>query len=396
MSSAHHREPDPLDSPISELYRELFPRLLRYAEGILGSGHDAEEAVQDAFLAATRAGRLDEPAAWLFRVTRNASIDQLRRRRHLSLLGADGSEQLESGAPGPHQQAELAADLRTLRLGLDRLPEQQRSALVLRELSGLGYGEIATVLGVSEANVKVLIFRARQSLQAFAQASRLPCEAAQLALSARADGEAGRAEAARARLHAASCAHCREFAGAVRAQRTNLGILVPLAPIGHSVAAAAAHAVVGAKAGGGLSGLFGLKSVVAAAAAVVVVSTGAVVAEHEGIGSQHGGHRRPAPPATARRHVAVLAPLHRRAGFASVAGDEVRGGGETSSGDGASGEGTSGDGGPASADGGATSSGDGGSGDGAVTGDGTSSGEGPGVTTTSTSGDRSGSDREGG
>lgn len=403
MSSAHHREPDPLDPAIGELYRELFPRLLRYAEGILGSACDAEEAVQDAFLAATRAGRLDEPAAWLFRVTRNASINQLRRRRHLSLLGTDDSDQLESGAPGPHERAEQAADLRTLRLGLGRLPEQQRSALVLRELSGLSYREIAAVVDVSEANVKVLIFRARRSLQAFAQASRLPCEAAQMALSARADGEAGRAEAARARLHAVSCAHCREFAGAVRGQRINLGMLVPLAPMGHSVASAAAHAVVGAKAGGGLGGLFGLKSLAATAAAVAVVSTGAVVAEHEGVGSHHGGHGRPVPAAKARRTAAIVAPLHHMAGVATQTGDDVRGGGETSSGDGvsgadASGDGASGDGasgdGANTTDGRSTSPEAGSSADGAVAGDGTSSGEGPGVTTIS--GDSPDSGREGG
>lgn len=396
MSTARH-ELDPLDPPIGELYRELFPGLLRYAEGILGSGGDAEEAVQEAFLAATRAGRLDEPKGWLFRVTRNAAIDQLRRRRHLSLLGPDGSEQLESGAPGPHEQAELAADLRTLRLGLDRLPEQQRSALVLRELSGLGYREIAAVVDVSEANVKVLIFRARQSLQAFGQAARLPCDAAQLALSARADGEAGRAEAARAHLHAVSCSHCREFAGAVRGQRANLGMLVPLAPMGHSVASAAAHAVVGAKAGGGLGGLFGLKSLAAATAAVVVVSTGAVVAEHEGIGSKHGGHARPTRPATAGRRAAFVAPLHHTADVAAGTVDDVSGGGETSSGDGASRDGVSGDG--ASGDGNTTtaeagSAGAGASRDSATSGDAASSGDAPGVTATSS--DRSGGDREGG
>jgi RNA polymerase sigma factor (sigma-70 family) len=396
VSSAHH-EPDPVDPAIGELYRELFPRLLRYAEGILGAGSDAEEAVQDAFLAAARAGPLDEPRGWLFRVTRNASIDQLRRRRHLSLLGADGFEQLQSSARGPHEQAEMAADLRTLRLGLDRLPEQQRSALVLRELSGLGYREIANVVDVSEANVKVLIFRARQSLQAFGQAARLPCEAAQLALSAHADGEAGRTEAARARLHAVSCAHCREFAGAVRGQRTNLGMLVPLAPMGHSVASAAAHAVVGAKAGGGVGGLFGLKSLAATAAAVVVVSTGAVVAEHEGVGSQHGGHGRPAPPATEGRRAPFVAPRHHAADVASTTADETRGGGETSSGDdGASGDGASGDSGTTTDDGGSTSFETAGSGDGATTsGDGASSSEPPDVTTT-TSGDRQGSDGEGG
>jgi RNA polymerase sigma-70 factor, ECF subfamily len=180
---------DRFDPAIAGLYRELAPQLLRYAEGILGSRSDAEEAVQDAFLAASRSGCLDDPRPWLFRVTRNAAIDQLRRRRHLVVLG-DNGDGAASAAIDPHRKAELSADLELLRHGLDRLGEQQRSALVLRELSGLGYREIASVLEVSEANVKVLIFRARRSLQEFALAARLPCDAAQLALSARADGEA--------------------------------------------------------------------------------------------------------------------------------------------------------------------------------------------------------------
>src|SRR5204862_1348366 len=239
----------------------------------------------------SRAGRLEEPRPWLFRVTRNAAIDQLRRRRHLTVLESGDGDEPASSASDPHRRAELSAELLVLRQGLDRLGEQQRSALVLRELSGLGYREIASVLEVSEANVKVLIFRARRSLQEFALATRLSCDAAQLALSARADGEAGRAEAARARLHTASCLRCREFTAAVRGQRIGLGMLVPIATH-HGAAAAAVHAVVGAKAGGGLGGLFGLKAA-ATAAAVVVVSTSAVVAVHEEVGSHHGGHGHP-------------------------------------------------------------------------------------------------------
>jgi RNA polymerase sigma factor (sigma-70 family) len=370
------------DSAIGELYRELAPLLVRYAEGILGSRSDAEEAVQDAFLAASRAGRLEEPRPWLFRVTRNAAIDQLRRRRHLRLLEDGNGDRSVSAATDPHLRAELTAELEVLRRGLDRLGEQQRSALVLRELSGLGYREIASVLEVSEANVKVLIFRARRSLQEFALATRLSCDAAQLALSARADGEAGRTEAARARLHTASCSRCREFAGAVREQRIGLGMLVPVAG-GHGVAAAAVHAVVGAKAGGGLGGLFGLKAA-ATAAVVVVFSTGAVVAVHDGVGSRHGGHRHPPlVPASGGGH--TVAPVDGPQPGARVEdGSGVR---DSSSGDGsgdgrgeASGDGSSGGSDSQTSDGGGSSgsdsqTSDGGGGDQSTQVQGSSSGE---------------------
>jgi RNA polymerase sigma factor (sigma-70 family) len=372
---------DRADPAIAGLYRELAPQLLRYAEGILGSRSDAEEAVQDAFLAASRSGRLDEPRPWLFRATRNAAIDQLRRRRHLTVLDGEGTSDggSASTAGDPHRQAELSADLHLLRMGLDRLGEQQRSSLVLRELSGLGYREIASVLDVSEANVKVLIFRARQSLQQFALAARLPCDAAQLALSARADDEAGRMEAARARLHTVSCPHCRDFAAAVRGQRVGLGMLVPLVGA-HGVAASALHAVVGAKAGGGLGGLFGLKAAAATAAAVVVVSTGAVVAVHEGVGSHHAGHGN--HPAVRTPIRAGVVPVDRPQPSAQI--EDRSGSGDTASG-GPSGEGTRGD----TSDDGSSGSGsvtsDSGDG-GAAQGDGSSGNEGP-SSSSSTSGD---------
>jgi RNA polymerase sigma factor (sigma-70 family) len=295
-----HRHDQAFDPALGALYEELSPQLLRYAEGILGSRADAEEAVQDAFLAAASAVPLSQPRLWLFRVTRNAAIDQLRRRRrHLSVLDSQDAEPVESSEPSPHDRAELADDLRILRDGIDRLPEQQRSALMLRELGGLQYREIADVVEASEANVKVLIFRARRSLQEFAEAVRLPCDDAQMVLSARADGEAGKAEHARARLHMATCSSCRTFNAAISGQRAGLAMLVPVAPLAAVSAGAvlSAAAGAGAKAGGGLGGigsLFGMKAA-ATAAAVVVVSTGAVVADHEGIGLRLGERQKPVP-----------------------------------------------------------------------------------------------------
>lgn len=377
MSRPRH-DVDRPDPAIDGLYRELAPQLLRYAEGILGSRSDAEEAVQDAFLAASRSGRLDDPRPWLFRVTRNAAIDQLRRRRHLAVLGDNGGG-AAFAAIDPHRKAELSADLELLRRGLDRLGEQQRSALVLRELSGLGYREIASVLEISEANVKVLIFRARRSLQEFALAVWLPCDSAQLALSARADGEAGRMEAARARLHTASCPHCRDFAAAMRGQRTGLGMLVPLAG-GHGVAVAAVHAVVGVKAGGGLGGLFGLKAA-ATAAAVAVVSTGAVVAVHEGVGSHHGGHGN--HPAVRTPNRAGVVPVDRPQPSAQL---EDRGGSRDSASGDRSGEGSREAGrDDSSGSGSQTSDGDGDGG--AAQGDGSSGSERPSSSSSTSGGD---------
>ncbi len=275
------------NAELDRLFRELQPGLVRYADGLLGNRSDAEEVVQDAFLAASRSlagGGLDDPRPWLYRVTRNAAVDRIRRRRLAPVPGDIGDDHV-SPDTSPVHAAELSADLEMLQVGLDRLSEQQRSALVLRELSGLSYAEIAEVLDVSESNVKVIIFRARKSLQALADAAAIHCDDAQVALSARKDGEVGRGEAASARLHAATCRHCRAFERAISRQSAGLAALFPVA-------------AVGLKAGGGLGGLLGAKAAAVAIAAVTVVGGGGA-AVYEAVHATHGA---PPHPAVTRSH----------------------------------------------------------------------------------------------
>jgi hypothetical protein len=78
----------------------------------------------------------------------------------------------------------------------------------------------------------MLTFRGARTLDGLIGAASLSCQSAQLALSARADGEARRAEAAKGRLHTVSCARCRDFASAITEQRESLAILVPPAAAG--------------------------------------------------------------------------------------------------------------------------------------------------------------------
>ncbi len=268
-------------------FRELRPVLVRYAEGMVGSRPDAEEAVQEAFLAAAGSGPILELRPWLFRVTRNAVINLLRRRR--ANVSLDDTTQDAVEPVTPQRALETAEDLRLLRVCVDRLPEPKRSALMLRELGGLAYRDIAEVIDTSEANVKVLIFRARQSLHELTDAASMACCDARTSLSARADGETARAESARAALHAAHCRDCRGFAGAVRRQRVGFGLLVPPVPLLHGIAlpGAAAAGAGGAAAGGG--GFVGAKLAVAAAtaAAVALTATGGTVAWHDGLFPPH-------------------------------------------------------------------------------------------------------------
>jgi RNA polymerase sigma-70 factor, ECF subfamily len=271
------RPHDQQDLELEAAYRELYPLLLRFAHGMVGSRADAEEAVHDAFCAAMASPTPPRDLRpWLFRVTRNAAITVIRRRR--GLVALDAAAETASSAPVPAAAADTAADLDLMWAGLDHIPERSRAALMLRELAGCHYVEIADVLGVSEANVKVLIFRARRSLQDLMDATRMACESAQASLSAASDGEAGRAEAARARLHAAHCVRCRGFASSIAGQRSALGALVPLAigANGPVLAVAAAHGAAGGKAGG----VAGFKLLTAALVATTVTA-GGVAAWHE-------------------------------------------------------------------------------------------------------------------
>jgi RNA polymerase sigma factor (sigma-70 family) len=286
---------------LGPLYEELRPDLMRFAEGLLGDRDDAEEAVHDAFAAAVRTGPLEEPRLWLFRVTRNAAVSQLRARRRV--VPFEVVEGAASTAPTPQQRVELAEEVEVLRAGIDRLGEQQRAALLLRELAGCSYREIGDVLHVSEANVKILIYRARRGLESYRAAAQLPCEDARLALSAAHDGEGGRAAAARARLHTAGCSGCRRFAGALKDQRVAFAMLVPALPVdvdgvvhaaanhvGDVVQAASSHLLHhvplatggGAGGAGAVGGLLGLKGAAATTAAVMTVGAGGVAVVHPG------------------------------------------------------------------------------------------------------------------
>lgn len=290
-------------SNLDSLYRELYPSLVRFSQGIVGSRPDAEDAVHDAFVAAARSEPAKDARPWLFRVTRNASIDLLRRRRNTVEL-----DQVQESLPGgsgiePHASAELNEKLALMRAALDALPERGRTALLLRELAGLPYPEIGQVLDTTEGNVKVLIFRARASLHEYTEAAELECTSVRTALSAAADGEAGRLARTSARLHSAHCKRCRDFGRSIGSQKAAIGALIPLVAAPHSLGLVAGGAVSSGVAGAKMAGA---KVAVGAAlaAATIGVSAGGV-AVWSGMHPHHPPEREamgtptPASPAAA-------------------------------------------------------------------------------------------------
>jgi RNA polymerase sigma-70 factor (ECF subfamily) len=143
--------------------------LTAYARGILGGAHhDAEEAVQDAFLKAIAALRRagDREIAlkpWLYAITRNACLDRLRRvRRTVDIAPLEGV--LCDRLADPADAAERRERLRVLVGDLNALPVRQRDALVMHELEGRSHEDMAARLGVSVGATKALVCRARQGV----------------------------------------------------------------------------------------------------------------------------------------------------------------------------------------------------------------------------------------
>lgn len=132
--------------------------------------HDAEDLVQDAYLRAFRAFdgyRGGDARAWLLRIVRNACYTWLQQQRGWAAesTGDDPDDLPDDPAAGPEAQVIRHADGELLRRALDELPAEFREAVVLRELEGLSYKEIADVAGVPLGTVMSRLARGRQQLQ---------------------------------------------------------------------------------------------------------------------------------------------------------------------------------------------------------------------------------------
>ena len=143
--------------------------LLRYTERFLPHER-AEDAVQQSFVSAYEAMLRDDAALnlrpWLYRIAHNASLNALRDRglRHSEL------DESIDGVERPDQALERTQGLRDVLDAVQALPERQREAIVLRELEGRSYEEIASELGVTDGSVRQLLNRARNTLRAGATA----------------------------------------------------------------------------------------------------------------------------------------------------------------------------------------------------------------------------------
>ena len=154
----------------SQLVERHQTMVYRLALGKTGSPQDAEEVTQTAFLKAWQGLRTFQGKAafstWLYRLTANAAVDLLRRRREPALsLDDPDLPPIPDLAPSPEELSMAAERRRLLWQAIDQLPESHRLPLVLRELEGLSYREIARALDLEEGTVKSRLARGRLMLR---------------------------------------------------------------------------------------------------------------------------------------------------------------------------------------------------------------------------------------
>jgi len=261
-------------------------------------------------------------------VSHNRCIDHLRRPVPPA---ADVFDVSRKPLHDPIEAAQRREDLARLVADISRLPEQQRSALLMREIDGMSYVDLASALDVTVPAVKSLLVRARIGLVEAAEARDADCHEIRVDLMDAYDR--GVKASSRARRHMRSCDACTEYRGALRGMQRSFAALSPagagpLAMIGAKLlglGGAGGGAAAGSSAVGGgavAAGGIGACKVAAVVCTAVVATGGAVEVTH--LASQHeapaakAAAKVAAPPAkapaqtlavTTTGHTAVFTPL---------------------------------------------------------------------------------------
>ena len=159
---------DPTRPEFEDLYREYLGRIYAYVRAQVGTSADAEDVTAQVFMNAYQAyprfePRNTTPAAWLFRIARNATLDHFRSQGRRERLRRTIEHQPMAEAD-PAGQAEERIQYQALLVRVAELPERQRDAISLRH-SGLSFDEVGRLMSCSEDAAKMLYHRAQKALR---------------------------------------------------------------------------------------------------------------------------------------------------------------------------------------------------------------------------------------
>ena len=144
-------------------------RVIGTISKMLGTDAESEDLAQQVFIRVWKSAPRYRPTAkfttWLFRITRNLVFNELRRKRHFVDQAEEISEPTERAEKEPDQVL-LEEELQlAIQDAINRLPESQRMAIILRRYEEMPYEEIAKVMGTTVPAVKSILFRARAELR---------------------------------------------------------------------------------------------------------------------------------------------------------------------------------------------------------------------------------------
>jgi RNA polymerase sigma factor (sigma-70 family) len=203
------------------IYDRYHTPIMGFCRNLLGDPEEAADAVQHTFLAAyTAIVSSSKPImlkAWLYTIARNRCYSVLRARRQHPT-----GELVESVTEGLTTQVLRREDVRELLSDLQRLPDDQRTSLVMAELGSLKHQEIAEVLGVPVGKVKALVFQARESLLAMRAARETDCSVIREQLATQQGAALRRGNL---RRHLRDCPGCREFRDQLTPRRPRLKVV---------------------------------------------------------------------------------------------------------------------------------------------------------------------------
>jgi RNA polymerase sigma-70 factor (ECF subfamily) len=294
------------DRSFERLYRKHVGDVYRYALVVLRNEADAEDVTQTTFMNAYRAyergERPQKPQNWLIAIAHNVCRQRFRQSQRRPNEVAFEEELAEAVVDDDAVSAE------DIRRAIGHLAFNQRAALVMRELEGRSYQEIADILEVSVSAVETLIFRARRALREQLEEG-ITCREAELSISRQLDGRLPRKDRGALRAHLRECDECAGFARSQRAQRGALKGLAAI-PLPTSLTG-----LFGGGGGAAVGGGIAIKAAAIGATAMLATGVG-----YEGV--KHGIWQAPAnararavhhpktapPPAKVLSATSVIAP----------------------------------------------------------------------------------------
>jgi RNA polymerase sigma factor (sigma-70 family) len=219
------------EAAFEHLFDRYRSRLMAFSRHMLGSKEDAEDVMQEVFVNAYNAMRADEREInvrpWLYRIARNRCLNHLRKPV------PDGQDTMDEfvGATGT-STAEVVhkrADLRHLLEDVQKLPETQRTALLMREIDVLSYDQIADAMETTVPSVKSLLVRARMSLAEASQARALTCDDVRMQLAEVTEGI--KKITPPLKRHVRECEECQAYRKQLRKTNTAMAMALPVGPL---------------------------------------------------------------------------------------------------------------------------------------------------------------------